>query len=165
MPILSIAIVLVAVLAGSALFMSGYTLGQRTAAAARHAGLRGRRPSSRSGTRTTRSPTATPAARSTARRLIQGAIKGMIDALGDPYSAYLTSQEYRDSLQGISGQFEGIGAEIATQARGRDAGLRDARAGLPAVDRRADRRARRPRRPGSWPATSSSRPTARRSTG
>ena len=40
----------------------------------------------------------------------------MIDALGDPYSSYLTSEEYRDSLQGISGQFEGIGAEIATQA-------------------------------------------------
>ena len=30
--------------------------------------------------------------------------------------SYLTSDEYRQSLQGISGQFEGIGAEIATQA-------------------------------------------------
>ena len=40
----------------------------------------------------------------------------MIDALGDPYSAYLTSEEYRSSLQSISGQFEGIGAEIATEA-------------------------------------------------
>jgi carboxyl-terminal processing protease len=48
--------------------------------------------------------------------LIQGAIRGMIAALGDPYSSYLTSEEYRQSLQGISGQFEGIGAEIATQA-------------------------------------------------
>ena len=48
--------------------------------------------------------------------LIQGAIRGMIDALGDPYSAYMTSEEYRQSLQGISGQFEGIGAEIATQS-------------------------------------------------
>jgi carboxyl-terminal processing protease len=47
--------------------------------------------------------------------LIQGAIRGMIDSLGDPYSAYMTSDEYRRSLQGISGQFEGIGAEIATQ--------------------------------------------------
>jgi carboxyl-terminal processing protease len=28
----------------------------------------------------------------------------------------MTSEEYRQSLQGISGQFEGIGAEIATQA-------------------------------------------------
>jgi carboxyl-terminal processing protease len=48
--------------------------------------------------------------------LIQGAIRGMIEALDDPYSAYMTSEEYRKSLQGISGQFEGIGAEIATQA-------------------------------------------------
>ena len=47
--------------------------------------------------------------------IIQGAIRGMIEALGDPYSSYLTSEEYRDSLQGISGEFEGIGAEIATQ--------------------------------------------------
>jgi carboxyl-terminal processing protease len=39
----------------------------------------------------------------------------MIQALGDPYSAYLTSDEYRDSLLGISGQFEGVGAEIATE--------------------------------------------------
>ncbi len=40
----------------------------------------------------------------------------MIGSLEDPYSSYLTSEEYRDSLQGISGEFEGIGAEIATQA-------------------------------------------------
>ncbi len=40
----------------------------------------------------------------------------MIDSLGDPYSAYLSSDEYRKSLQGISGQFEGIGAEIASRA-------------------------------------------------
>jgi carboxyl-terminal processing protease len=40
----------------------------------------------------------------------------MIQALGDPFSAYMTSEEYRQNLQGISGQFEGIGAEIATRA-------------------------------------------------
>jgi carboxyl-terminal processing protease len=40
----------------------------------------------------------------------------MISSLQDPYSSYLTSDQYRSSLQGISGQFEGIGAEIATQA-------------------------------------------------
>ena len=31
----------------------------------------------------------------------------MFTALGDPYSQYLTSQEYKDSLRGISGEFEG----------------------------------------------------------
>ena len=48
--------------------------------------------------------------------IVQGAIRGMIEALGDPYSSYLTSDEYHDTLQGISGEFEGIGVEIATQA-------------------------------------------------
>ncbi len=47
--------------------------------------------------------------------LVQGAIKGMIGALNDPFSAYLTSDEYRQSLQGISGEFEGIGVDIASQ--------------------------------------------------
>ena len=54
--------------------------------------------------------------------IIQGAIRGMIEALGDPYSSYLTSAEYRESLQGISGEFEGIGAEIATQDANGDQG-------------------------------------------
>jgi carboxyl-terminal processing protease len=46
--------------------------------------------------------------------LIRGAIKGMVESLGDPYSAYLTPDEYRQGLQDLSGQFEGIGAEIGT---------------------------------------------------
>jgi carboxyl-terminal processing protease len=112
---LSVAIVIVAVLTGSALFMSGYTMGI-------HA-------SEQPGTAVSEEQAFQPfwdtyhtvtdryaGGEVDRNALIQGAIKGMIDALGDPYSAYLTSQEYRDSLQGISGQFEGIGAEIATQA-------------------------------------------------
>ena len=46
--------------------------------------------------------------------LIDGAIKGMIGSLDDPFSEYLTADQYRQNLQGISGQFEGIGADIAT---------------------------------------------------
>ena len=112
--ILPMAIALVAILAGGALFMSGYSLGRQTAA-----------------------EPGTPVGDDEAFRpfwdtyhtindryaggdvdrdaLIQGAIRGMIDALEDPYSSYLTSDEYRESLEGISGEFEGIGAEIATQ--------------------------------------------------
>jgi len=112
---LPLAIAVVVILGGSALFMSGYSLGRQTA-----------------------TQPGTPAADQGAfvpfwdtydtineryaggdvdrEALIQGAIRGMIDSLGDPYSAYMTSEEYRQSLQGISGQFEGIGAEIATQA-------------------------------------------------
>jgi carboxyl-terminal processing protease len=40
----------------------------------------------------------------------------MIASLDDPYSVYLTSAEYQASLQGISGQFKGIGAEITTRS-------------------------------------------------
>ena len=114
-PVLPIAIAVVALLAGGALFMSGYSMGRQLAV-----------------------EPGTPVSEDEAFRpfwdtyhtiteryaggevdrdaLIQGAIRGMIDSLEDPYSSYLTSDEYRQSLQGISGEFEGIGAEIATQA-------------------------------------------------
>ena len=115
LPILHIAIVLVAVMAGGALFMSGYSMGRQGAV-----------------------EPGTPVSEDEAFRpfwdtyhtideryaggevdrdeLIQGAIRGMIESLEDPYSSYMTSDEYRESLEGISGEFEGIGAEIATQA-------------------------------------------------
>jgi carboxyl-terminal processing protease len=104
---------LVAVLAGSALFISGYTMGRQAGA--------------EPGTAATDDAAFQPFwdtyhtigdryAGGEVNRdgLVQGAIKGMIDSLGDPFSQYLTSTQYRESLQGISGQFEGIGAEIAT---------------------------------------------------
>jgi carboxyl-terminal processing protease len=39
----------------------------------------------------------------------------MVEALEDPYSTYLTPEEYQTGLQDLSGQFEGIGAEIGTR--------------------------------------------------
>jgi len=111
---LPLAIATVVVLGGSALFMSGYSMGRQSAV--------------QPGTPAFEEQAFTPfwdtyntirdryAGEDVERdALIQGAIRGMIDALGDPYSAYMTSEEYRKSLQGISGQFEGIGAEIASQ--------------------------------------------------
>jgi len=113
MPVLTIAIALVAVLAGGALFMSGYTLGER----------REQQP----GTPATDDVAFQPfwdAYRQIVDRyaggdvdkdgLIEGAIKGMFEALGDPYSSYLTPEEFLATLEGISGEFEGIGAEIGT---------------------------------------------------
>jgi carboxyl-terminal processing protease len=44
--------------------------------------------------------------------LVEGAIKGLFEALGDPFSFYMTEEEYQASLTGISGEFEGIGAEM-----------------------------------------------------
>jgi carboxyl-terminal processing protease len=113
-PAVGLAIAVVAVLAGGTLFMSGYLLGQRTA-----------------------EQPGTPAAavdefqpfwetyRTIEQRyaggdideqaLVRGAIRGMVEGLGDPYSAYLTPEQYQTGLADLSGQFEGIGAEIGTR--------------------------------------------------
>lgn len=112
---LPLAIAVVAVLGGSALFMSGYSMGRQTAG--------------QPGTPALEEQAFQPfwdtydtineryaGGEVNREALIQGAIRGMIDSLGDPYSAYMTSDEYRASLQGISGLFEGIGAEIASQS-------------------------------------------------
>jgi carboxyl-terminal processing protease len=37
----------------------------------------------------------------------------MFETLGDPYSSYLSADEYFRGLEGIDGEFEGIGAELA----------------------------------------------------
>ena len=47
-----------------------------------------------------------------AEALIQGAVRGMVDALDDPYSAYMDSDAYEMSLSRLSGKFEGIGAYV-----------------------------------------------------
>ena len=129
------ALALVAILAGGALFMSGYSLG-------RQAGSEPGTPVSedeafRPFWDTYHTITERYAGSEVDRdALIQGAIRGMIDSLEDPYSSYLTSDEYRDSLQDIGGQFEGIGAEIATQAADGSQGCATLGAGLSARGRR-----------------------------
>jgi carboxyl-terminal processing protease len=111
---LLVAITVVAVLAGAALFASGWTLG-------RHAALT---PGTPSGEAEAWQPFWDTYHAITERwagaddvdhkALVEGAIKGMIAALDDPYSAYLTSEEFRATLQDISGEFEGVGATIGT---------------------------------------------------
>jgi carboxyl-terminal processing protease len=111
--LLLIAVAIVAILAGSALFVSGFSLG-------RHAALTPGTPTSEAEDFQAfwdayRAITDRYAGGEVDRKtLIEGAIKGMFEAIGDPYSSYLTSEEYRNSLRGISGEFEGIGAEIGT---------------------------------------------------
>jgi carboxyl-terminal processing protease len=114
-PILPLAIAVVAVLTGSTLFVSGYTMGRQATADP--------------GTPTSDIAAFEPfwdtyhtirdryAGSQVSRdAVISGAIRGMIDALGDPYSSYLSSADYRNALLSVNGQYEGIGAEIATQA-------------------------------------------------
>ncbi len=111
--VLVVAVAIAAVLAGTSLFFSGWTLGRQAALTP--------------GTPATEADAFQPfwdtyhaisnryAGGSVDRKaLIEGAIKGMVGALGDPYSQYMTSDEFKASLQGIAGQFEGIGATIGT---------------------------------------------------
>jgi carboxyl-terminal processing protease len=52
------------------------------------------------------------------KEISDGAIRGMLDALDDPYAAYLTPDQFSVESQDIQGFFEGIGAEV---------GIRDGR--------------------------------------
>jgi len=45
-------------------------------------------------------------------KLIEGALKGMVEALGDPYSAYLDSNTYRHLQESVSGSYGGVGLLI-----------------------------------------------------
>jgi len=42
----------------------------------------------------------------------RGAIKGMVEALDDPYTAYLDPETYQLSLSSLKGKYEGIGAYV-----------------------------------------------------
>jgi carboxyl-terminal processing protease len=111
--VLGVALALVALLGGSALFVSGYSLG-------RQQGLTPGTPGSEEQAfkafwdsyhairdQYALGPVDT-------KVLVEGAIRGMVESVGDPYSSYLTPEEYQSSVQEISGEFEGIGTEIGT---------------------------------------------------
>jgi carboxyl-terminal processing protease len=113
--VLLVSIAFVAVMAGTGLFLSGYSLGARQA--------------STPGTSASDAELFAPfweayhaivdryaGGEVDREQLVEGATRGLFDALDDPYSEYLTSEQYRDSLEGLSGTFEGIGAEIGTRA-------------------------------------------------
>ena len=46
------------------------------------------------------------------KALYEGALKGMFEALGDPYSMYLSSSEWTDMTDISTGSFGGVGLEI-----------------------------------------------------
>ena len=50
-----------------------------------------------------------------ATTLSQAAIKGMVEALDDPYTAYLDAETHQLSLSSLEGRFEGIGAQVAIE--------------------------------------------------
>jgi carboxyl-terminal processing protease len=109
-----LALAVVALLAGAALFVSGFALGSLKATTPgtpvdEAAAFQPFWDTYRS---ITQDYAGGPVDR---KQLVDGAIRGMIGALDDPFSAYFSPDEYRQSLQGLSGQFEGIGARVESR--------------------------------------------------
>lgn len=48
-------------------------------------------------------------------KLEEGLKKGLVEAAGDPYTEFFTAEEAKDFQQGLSGSFEGIGAELGKE--------------------------------------------------
>ncbi|TSC53200.1 MAG: Uncharacterized protein LiPW16_457 [Microgenomates group bacterium LiPW_16] len=46
------------------------------------------------------------------QKMVWGAISGMVQSLGDPYTAFLTPQQQKETKEELGGQFEGIGAQL-----------------------------------------------------
>jgi carboxyl-terminal processing protease len=111
--LVGVAIALVALIGGSGLFLSGYALGSH------QAGQPGTSASDDAAFKpfwdayhNVVSKFALGPIDKT--KLVEGSIKGMVESLGDPYSSYLSPEDFKNTLSDISGQFEGIGAEIGT---------------------------------------------------
>ncbi|OGG09947.1 hypothetical protein A2154_02560 [Candidatus Gottesmanbacteria bacterium RBG_16_43_7] len=49
------------------------------------------------------------------QKLVWGAIAGMVNALGDPYTVFLTPSENQDFKDDLGGAFEGIGAQLSSK--------------------------------------------------
>ena len=109
----AVSMVLVAVLGGGALFMSGYSVGRD----------QGRAPGGSVSEGDAWKPfwnvydavtTRYPLGSIERSTLIEGAIRGLVESVGDPYSTYLSPEDFQGTLNDISGTFEGIGAEIGS---------------------------------------------------
>jgi carboxyl-terminal processing protease len=109
-----VAAIVVAVSAGSSLFLAGFALGsQATNQPGTPPGAADAfQPFWDTYAAITKNYAGEPVTR---KQLVDGAIKGMLDALGDPFSFYMSPEDYKNSLQGLAGQFEGVGATIAAR--------------------------------------------------
>jgi carboxyl-terminal processing protease len=47
-----------------------------------------------------------------ADKMVLGAVQGMVDAVGDPYTSFMSPQENTDFRQALQGSLQGIGAEL-----------------------------------------------------
>ncbi len=110
---LQLALATAALLGGTALFLSGFSLGARTATT----------PGTPAADAdlfapfwdTYESITKSYVGVVDREKLVQGAIEGMIGALDDPYSSYMSPEELQRARESIGGEFSGVGAEVTTR--------------------------------------------------
>jgi carboxyl-terminal processing protease len=110
-----IGLILVAVLAGSALFVGGYSLGAHVATS----------PGTPADEETRFGPfwdvysliqnDFAGATKPTQDQLVQAAIKGMMESLNDQWSYYQGPADFQNSLLSVGGQGEGIGVQVQLQ--------------------------------------------------
>ena len=48
-------------------------------------------------------------------KLLEGAMKGMAEAIGDPYTVYMTQEEFDTFMESSQGSFYGIGAQLGVR--------------------------------------------------
>ena len=109
----AVSMVLVAIMGGGALFMSGYSIGRDAgrASGGSVAEAEAWKPFWDVYDAVSKRFPLGPINRTT---LIEGAIRGLVESIDDPYSSYLSPEDYQGTLNDISGTFEGIGAEIGS---------------------------------------------------
>lgn len=66
--------------------------------------------------------------------LLNGAIKGMVASLEDPYSYYLTADEYKDFLIDVQGTYAGVGLSVTVSKDDNQITVMDAFKGSPAAE-------------------------------
>jgi len=49
------------------------------------------------------------------QKMVYGSINGMIQSLGDPYSAFMEPGKTKNFMEDLSGEIQGIGAEVSTK--------------------------------------------------
>jgi carboxyl-terminal processing protease len=110
-----VSLILVAILAGSALFVGGFSLGSHVATT----------PGTPASEETRFGPFWDVYSLITSKfagspapdqdKLVQAAINGMMQNLGDPYSYYQGPVDFQNSLLNVGGQAEGIGVQVKLQ--------------------------------------------------
>lgn len=110
-----LSLVLVAALAGGALFVGGYTLGSHVASTPGTPASEEARFSSFWDVYSLIQNDYAGSPKPSKDQLVQGAIKGMLEALNDQWSFYQAPEDFASSLQNVGGQAQGIGVQVQLQ--------------------------------------------------